>query len=91
MARPNSVDSMGHRDILVFTTLKGGDGEMKRAGLSDFEKEEIWRGGKSGRTLESIGRSLGRANTHVRVVVAATGGFVPPPRRRSARVLSRGG
>ena len=62
---------------------------MRRPGLSDFEKEEIWRGWKSGKTLKSIGRSLGRSNTSVRVVVAATGGFVPPPRRRSVRVLSR--
>jgi IS30 family transposase len=62
---------------------------MRRPGLSDFEKEEIWRGWKSGKSLKSIGRSLGRANTHVRMVVAATGGFVPPPRRRSTRVLSR--
>ena len=62
---------------------------MRRPGFSDFEKEEIWRGWKSGKTLKSIGRSLGRANTHVRVLVAASGGFVPAPRRRSTRVLSR--
>ena len=58
-------------------------------GFSDFEQAEIWRGWKSGRTLRSIGRSLGRSDMHVRNLVSASGGFVPPPRRRSSRVLSR--
>lgn len=61
----------------------------RRPGFSDFEKEEIWRGWKSGMTFNRIGRSLGRAGTHVRSLVAASGGFVPAPRRRSSRVLSR--
>ena len=61
----------------------------RRPGFSDFEKAEIWRGWKSGKTLNSIGRALGRAGPHVRDLVAASGGFVPPPRRRSVRVLSR--
>ena len=60
-----------------------------RPGFSDFEQAEIWRGWKSGRTLRSIGRSLGRSDMHVRNLVSASGGFVPPPRRRSSRVLSR--
>ena len=62
---------------------------IRRAGFSDFEKAEIWRGWKSGRTLRSIGRSLGRRSSHVRVFVAASGGIVPPPRRRSPSALSR--
>jgi IS30 family transposase len=61
----------------------------RRPGFSEFEKAEIWRGWKSGKTFKSIGRALDRAGTHVRVLVAASGGFVPPPRRRSSRVLSR--
>jgi hypothetical protein len=61
----------------------------RRPGFSDFEKEEIWRSWKNGMTFKGIGRSLGRAGTHVRFLVAASGGFVPPPRRRSGRVLSR--
>ncbi len=61
----------------------------RRPGFSDFEKAEIWRGWKSGKTLNSIGRALHRAGPHVRSLVAANGGFVPPPRRRSIRVLSR--
>ena len=60
-----------------------------RRGFSDFEQAEIWRGWKSGRTLRSIGRSLGWSDMHVRNLVSASGGFAPPPRRRSSRVLSR--
>ncbi len=61
----------------------------RRSGFSDFEKAEIWRGWKSGKTLNSIGRALDRAGPHVRAVVAASGGIAPPPRRRSSWVLSR--
>ena len=61
----------------------------RRPGGSDFEKAEIWRGWKSGKTLRAIGRALDRGKNHVRVFVVANGGIVPPPRRRSPRVLSR--
>jgi len=61
----------------------------RRSGFSAFEKAEIWRGWKRGKTLRAIGRGLGRRSSHVRVLVAASGGIVPPPRRRSPRVLCR--
>ncbi len=61
----------------------------RRPGLSDFEKAEIWQGWKSGKTLRAIGRALGRRSSHIRVFVAASGGFVPPTRRRSPLALSR--
>ena len=41
-------------------------------GFSDFEKAEIWRSWKSGKTLNSIGRALDRAGPHVRDLVAAS-------------------
>ena len=62
---------------------------IRRDGFSDFERAEIWRGWKNGKTLRGIGRALGRRRSHVRVLVAASGGIVPPPRRRSPWVLSR--
>ncbi len=62
---------------------------IRRPGFSDFEKAEIWRGWKSGKTLRSIGRGLGRRSSHVRMLVAANGGFIPAARRRSTLVLSR--
>ncbi len=58
-------------------------------GFSKLEQTEIWRAWKSGTTLNAIGRSLGCSGMHVRNLVATSGGFVPPPRRRSSRVLSR--
>jgi IS30 family transposase len=61
----------------------------RRPGFSEFEKAEIWRGWKRGKTLRSIGRALDRRSSHVRDLVAANGGFVPLDRRRSMRVLSR--
>ncbi len=64
-------------------------GGTRRPGFSDFEKAEIWRCWKSGKTFNNIGRVLGRAGPHVRSLVAANGGIVPAPRRRSVRVLSR--
>jgi hypothetical protein len=63
---------------------------IRRPGFSDFEKAEIWRGWKSGKTLNGIGRELDRAGPHLRDLVAASGGIaLPPPRRRSSWVLSR--
>ncbi len=62
---------------------------IRRAGFSDFEKAEIRRGWKSGRTFRSLGRALGRRSSHVRSLVAASGGIVPPPRRRPSSALSR--
>jgi hypothetical protein len=32
---------------------------IRRDGFSDFEKTEIWRGWKNGKTLRGIGRALG--------------------------------
>ncbi len=61
----------------------------RRPGLSDFEKAEIWQGWKSGKTLRAIGRALDRRSSHIRVFVAASGGFVPLTRRRSPLALSR--
>ena len=83
---------MGQRNILASRTWKLEEAKMggtRRPGFSDFEKAAIWRGWKSGETFNSIGRMLDRAGPHVRSLVAANGGFVPPPRRRSIRVLSR--
>ena len=37
----------------------------RRPGFSDFEKAEIWRGWKNGKTLNSIGRTLDRAGPHL--------------------------
>src|SRR5450830_145913 len=59
-----------------------------RPGLSPEQKRELWRRWKAGESLSEIGRALGRQAGSIHGVVAANGGYVPAPRRRSARVLS---
>ena len=59
-----------------------------RPGLSPDQKRELWRRWKAGESLSEIGRALGRQAGSIHGVVAANGGYVPAPRRRSARVLS---
>ncbi len=59
-----------------------------RPGLSPDQKRELWRRWKEGESLSEIGRALGRQAGSIHGVVAANGGYVPPLRRRSSRVLS---
>lgn len=59
-----------------------------RPGLSPEQKRELWRRWKAGESLSEIGRALGRQAGSIHGVVEANGGYVPTPRRRSARVLS---
>lgn len=59
-----------------------------RPGLSPDQKRELWRRWKVGESLSEIGRALGRQPGSIHGVVVANGGYVPIPRRRSARVLS---
>ena len=63
-------------------------GQRGRPGLSPDQKRELWRRWKAGESLSEIGRALGRQAGSIHGVVAANGGYVPAPRRRSARVLS---
>lgn len=59
-----------------------------RPGLSPDQKRDLWRRWKAGESLSEIGRALGRQAGSIHGVVEASGGYVPPPRRRSARTLS---
>ena len=57
-------------------------------GLSPEQKRELWRRWKAGQSLSEIGRALGRQPGSIHGVVEGNGGYVPAPRRRSARTLS---
>ncbi len=59
-----------------------------RPGLSLEQKRELWSRWKAGESLSEIGRALGKQPGSIHGVVAANGGYVPAPRRRSVRVLS---
>ena len=57
-------------------------------GISASEKSEIWRRWQIGTSLSEIGRVIGRSHAQVHRVVSASGGVMPPPRRRSRLALS---
>lgn len=62
--------------------------QMGRPGLSASQKAEVWRRWKNGQSHSDIGRALGKHPASIHGVVAANGGIVPLPRRRSRWALS---
>ena len=64
--------------------------QMGRPGLSASQKAEVWRRWKNGQSHSDIGRALGKHPASIHGVVAANGGIVPLPRRRSRRALGWG-
>ena len=59
-----------------------------RPGLSSEQVAELWRRRRAGETITAISRAFGRPPDVVRDLVAASSGFPPRLRPRSARVLS---
>ena len=59
-----------------------------RPGLSDAQKQEVWRQWKRGQSLSDIARDQGKTPASIYGVLIANGGFVPPVRSRSERVLT---
>lgn len=51
-------------------------------------KEEVWRRWKAGESATDIARALEKKSGSIHMVLRATGGIAPPPRRRSMRSLS---
>ena len=60
-----------------------------RPGLSDGQREELWRRFTAGETFTAIGRALGKHAGSIFGVVAGRGGIAPPPRRRASGALTR--
>lgn len=60
----------------------------ERKALSRAERRELWTRWRSGESMASIARSLGRRPQVVNSCVYAAGGVVPWLPRRSARTLS---
>lgn len=63
-------------------------GRSARRGLSAEQKRELWRRWRAGQSLSEIGRALGKQAANVYAILATNGGYLPPARRRSPRVLS---
>ena len=61
--------------------------QMGRPGLSAPQKSEVWRRWKSGQSHSDIGRALGKHPASIHGIIAANGGIVPMPRRRSRWAL----
>ena len=61
---------------------------MVRLALTVPEKTEIWRRYRTGESLRSISRALGRGLGTLRILIASTGGRAPAVQQRSALRLS---
>ena len=61
---------------------------MARSALTAQEKTEVWRQYRSGASVRSISRHLGRPIDSLRHLIALTGGRFPLVPRRSALRLS---
>lgn len=59
-----------------------------RPGLSDAQKQDVWQRWKCGQSLSDIARFFGKAPASIYGILLANGGFVPPVRSRSDRVLT---
>ncbi|HET8710925.1 MAG TPA: IS30 family transposase, partial [Spongiibacteraceae bacterium] len=60
---------------------------LGRPGLSDNQKDEVWKRWRSGESLSDIGRSIGKHPASVFGVLKLSGGYLPAQRKRSPRCL----
>ena len=76
----------------LISSCRGGFGMARtgRPGLSAEQKHELWSRWKAGQSLSDIGRGLGKHAGSVFGVLAAHGGIMPTPRRRSVLCLGSG-
>lgn len=65
--------------------------QLGRPGLLSSQKAEAWEQWKRGKSLSDIGRVLGKHAGSIHGIIAANGGIVPLPRRRSRLALTAGG
>ena len=60
----------------------------RRRGLDSQQRRELWSRWRDGQSFSEIARALQKAPGSIFGYLAATGGMVPPDRRRSASSLS---
>ena len=60
----------------------------KRRHYTAAESAEIWDRWRKGEGLKSIGRVFGKSSGSIFSHISPTGGFRPPPRRRSRVALT---
>lgn len=59
-----------------------------RPGMTEAQKDEVWRRWRTGESLSDIGRAIGRFPASIFGLLRLHGGMTPPARRRAARVLT---
>ena len=62
--------------------------KLGRPGMSDEQRQELWRLWASGKSLSEIGRAIGHPPGSIFTVVKQTGGYVPSPKKRGAGTLT---
>lgn len=59
-----------------------------RPGMTDVQKDEVWRRWRHGESLSDIGRAVGKFPASIFGLLRLYGGVTPPTRHRAARVLT---
>lgn len=62
---------------------------LGRPGMTDAQKNELWRRWRGGESLSDIGRAVGKFPASIFGVLRLHGGFTPPTRKRSVITLMR--
>jgi IS30 family transposase len=62
--------------------------QRRRIYYSQAQKDEMWDRWQRGKSMHEIARSFDRGHTSVQNIIYPTGGFRPPPRKRSSQSLS---
>ncbi len=61
---------------------------LGRPGMTDAQKDEIWRRWRKGGSLNDIGRAVGKFPASIFWLVRLHGGVTPPTRYRAVRALT---
>ncbi len=61
---------------------------LGRPGMTDAQKDEIWRRWRNGGSLSDIGRAVGKFPASIFGLLRLHGGVTPPPRHRALWALT---
>ena len=61
---------------------------LGRPGMTDAQKDEIWRRWRNGGSLSDIGRAVGKFPASIFGLLRLHGGVTPPARQRAVRALT---
>ena len=61
---------------------------LGRPGMTDAQKDEVWRRWRTGGSLSDIGRAVGKFPASIFGLLRLHGGVTPPVRHRAVRALT---